>query len=168
MPCIFIFFICIEILSNCFAKCPEITGLNINNNTIKQTLFADDATFFNDGNETSFNKLISTLEQFGTSSGLKINYSKTIIFQVGCLKNKHINFSKNSRFTWTSSSAKTLGITFTNNSTQYILDNFIPKVLEFKTMATQKINTNGKSNSYKILRTPKISSSIYCSSKPTK
>ena len=127
----FLFLICIEIMSNFISKCPEITGLNIKNNTIKQTLFADDATFFNDGNETSFNKLLLTLEQFGISTGLKINYLKTILFQVGCLKNKYIQFSKNSRFTWTSSSAKTLGITLTNNSTHYILDNFIPTVLEF-------------------------------------
>ena len=30
----FLFFICIEILSNFIAKCPEITSLNIKNNTI--------------------------------------------------------------------------------------------------------------------------------------
>ena len=52
--------------------------------------FADDASFFNDGNEISFNKLILTIENFGKSSGLKINYSKTTILQVGSLKNKYI------------------------------------------------------------------------------
>ena len=93
-------------MSNFIAKCQDITDLNITNNTIKQTLFADYATFFNNGNETSFNKLISTIEQFGKSPGLKINYSKTLIFQVGSPQNNHIKFSENSRFTWTSSSAK--------------------------------------------------------------
>jgi len=111
----FLFLICIETMSNLIAKCQDITGLNITNNTIKQTLFADNATFFNNGNETSFNKLISTKEQIGKSSGLKIKYSKTLIFQVGSLKNKHIKSSENSQFTLTSSSANTLVITFTNN-----------------------------------------------------
>ena len=38
----------------------------------------------------------------------------------------------------------------------------------FKTMATSKFNLNGKGHSYKVFCTPKISLSIYCTSKVTK
>ena len=156
----FLFLICIETLSNYIDHCQEIEGIMIENNHIKQTLFADDATFFNNGKESSFNTLINVIEEFGKSSGLKINYSKTIVLQVGRLKDKHLQISKNSRFTWTSTTAKTLGIIFSNDYTSFVTNNIIPKVQDFKKCLKQwqhrKLTLMGKVAVIKTFALPKL------------
>ena len=50
-----------------------------NNVEIKQYLFADDASFPLQGTKRSFENLITTLEQFGKLSGLKLNMSKCTV-----------------------------------------------------------------------------------------
>ena len=55
-----IFVICIEILANCIEHNENIKGISIGDRQIKQSLFADDATFFNNGDETSFGLLLKT------------------------------------------------------------------------------------------------------------
>ena len=47
-------------------------------------------------------------------------------------REKNIKLKENSRFTWTSSSAKTLGIIFSNDNTTFIANNITPKILDFK------------------------------------
>ena len=44
----YLFIICIELLSLSISNNTDIKGISINNNEIKNTLFADDATFIMD------------------------------------------------------------------------------------------------------------------------
>ena len=156
----FLFLICIEVLSNHIDQCQDIKGIKINNTEIKQSLFADDATFFNDGNESSYKTLIYSIEEFGKLSGLKVNYSKTLVLQVGYLKEKALKLQERSRFTWTSSSAKTLGITFFNDSSSFVTTNITPKIQEFKKCLKQwqhrKLTLIGKVSVIKTFALPKL------------
>ena len=55
------------------------------------TQFVDDTTIFMDGTEGSLRHLLNTLEIFGSSSGLKMNTSKTKMVWIGkkrCSKEK--------------------------------------------------------------------------------
>jgi len=51
----FLFIICIQILTNYIKNNKNIKGITVQEKEIKQSLFADDATFFNNGSlETIF------------------------------------------------------------------------------------------------------------------
>ena len=57
----FLFIICILILANDIDHNPDIKGLNINGKEVKQKLFADDATYVQNGTKESFTSLVKTL-----------------------------------------------------------------------------------------------------------
>ena len=111
----YLFILCIEILSATLLNYSEITGIKINGKEFKSTMFADDATFAMNGSLKSFQKLLCILDDFKLISGLKLNVNKTTILRVGSLKYTNIQHLKNLRFLWTSNSAKTLGIIFSND-----------------------------------------------------
>ena len=54
----------------------DIKGITVDNIEIKNTLFADDATFLTDGSRHSFETLVSVLDKFSNISGLKLNINK--------------------------------------------------------------------------------------------
>ena len=93
----------------------DIKGINVNDNEIKKTLFADDATFLTDGSKKSFESLIYTLDNFSYVSGLKLNSSKCNVLRCGSLKNTNVILLKDKKFEWSSDKAKALGITFHTN-----------------------------------------------------
>ena len=112
----YIFIICIELLANEINTNENISGIRVKNTEIKQTLFADDACFLLDGSRLSFETLIATLDNFSKISGLRLNKNKCTVLRIGRMKFSNIIFCKKHNFSWTSESAKTLGITFLNNT----------------------------------------------------
>ncbi len=95
-------------------------------------MFADDATFMTDGSKSSFEKLVHVIEEFSKISGLKLNTNKSIVLRVGALKKTMLKLLPEKVFKWTSVSAKTLGITFSNNNADVHEYNIMQKVLEFE------------------------------------
>ncbi len=93
----------------------NIKGLFLGGTEVKQTIFADDASFTLDGSEKSFTELIKTLDNFATTSGLKLNKSKCTALKMGTLKYSTRKWCNSNVFTWSSDQASTLGITFTND-----------------------------------------------------
>ncbi|MES9884827.1 MAG: reverse transcriptase domain-containing protein, partial [Sedimenticola sp.] len=104
----YLFIIAIEILSKAIQNDNDIQGVNIHNHIIKNTMFADDATFFTDGTEHSFKKLVEIIDEFGKISGLLLNIKKSIILRVGSLSQSQIHYLPNKQFAWTSDKAQTL------------------------------------------------------------
>ena len=100
------------------------------NREIKNTAFADDATFMMDGSKKTFTTLINKIDSFSKISGLKLNSSKSIILRSGTLKNSIETFNTNTKFIWTSDNAATLGITFSNENKVYHELNLLPKIKE--------------------------------------
>ena len=93
----YLFLICIEFLSREISRNENIKGIKINNIEIKQTLFADDASFLVDNDKRSFETLVRTLEKFGNISGLKLNINKCTILKIGNIKNKDIRYCTNKK-----------------------------------------------------------------------
>ena len=85
------FIICIELLSNYIETNENKKEIQLENLEIKQTLFADDATYFNNGDETSLAALIEILNIVSFVSGLCLNINKTTILRVGSLKKYRSN-----------------------------------------------------------------------------
>ena len=71
-----------------------IKGVNLGDKEVKNTLFADDATFMTDGSRKSFETLIDVLDNFSFISGLKLNEQKCNVLRIGSLKNKNIKYSE--------------------------------------------------------------------------
>ncbi|MES9884046.1 MAG: reverse transcriptase domain-containing protein [Sedimenticola sp.] len=68
----YICILCIEILSRKIDNNEHIVGLSLGGNQIKQTLFADDASFLLNGSENEFTELIKTLEKLLKNIGPNI------------------------------------------------------------------------------------------------
>ena len=88
----YLFIICIELLSYEITQNDNIKGITYKNKEIKNSLFADDATFVTDGSEHSFKTLISVVDNFSFISGLKLNTSKCTVLRAGLLKLSNIIF----------------------------------------------------------------------------
>ena len=68
-----LFIMCIELLSYEVSNNENIKGVNVCDEEVKNTLFADDASFLTDGSKQSFNTLIDVLDNYSYTSGLKLN-----------------------------------------------------------------------------------------------
>ena len=156
----YMFIICIELLSFSISNNTDIKGIHINNNEIKNTLFADDATFIIDGTQKSFETLINTLDNFSFIAGLKLNTSKCNILRAGSLKNTNITYLNKRKFTWSSEKAKALGITFHTNKELFIKENIDKKIEEFNHVLKQwqhrKMSLLGKITVIKSIALPKL------------
>ena len=154
-----IFLLCIEILAQYIETTDTIKGVRIDDEEIKQSLFADDATYLLDGSENCFKPLIYILTEFGKLSGLRLNRSKSVILRVGSFKEHKIQFCKNIPFIWTSDYAKTLGIVFSNDHNINLQQNITPKLQEFKHVLKQwhhrKLTLLGKVTVIKTFALPK-------------
>ncbi len=110
----------------------NIKGQNRGGEEIKQTLFADDASFTLDGTEQSFKELVRTIEQFANVSGLKLNKGKCTILKLGTIRHNKNKWCNNNLYTCSNEQASTLGITFTNDKTKLQLLNLIPQIKSFQ------------------------------------
>ena len=139
---------------------------------MKSTFFADDATFALDGSLKSFNELINTLEAFKSISGLKLNNKKTSALRIGSLRNTEIEYMKHLNFSWSSESAKTLGITFFSESKRMQEYNFLPKLCDFsnclKRWSHRKLTLMGKITVVKTFALPKLIYPFTVLADPTK
>ena len=71
-----VFILCLEILVITLRSNENIGGIKVENNEIKLTAYADDATYFMK-NKQSTEILLSTIEKFSKVSGLEVNRSKS-------------------------------------------------------------------------------------------
>ena len=135
----YLFILSIELLSNAVEKNRDIAGIKIDETTeTKQTLFADDASFLLDGSISSFTNLVKTLDDFGETSGLKLNKDKCFVLRIGSLKNTEVNYNHDdNEFKWTSSECTTLGMVFNTNLSLMHELNITPKINECKKVLKQ-------------------------------
>ena len=154
----YLFITVIELLSHQIEHNNNIKGIVIENTKIKETLFADDATFVTDGSEKT--NLIDVLDEFALISGLKLNNSKCNVLRAGSLKTSNTQYLKQKPFTWSSESAKAIGIIFTTNRSQTLKLNLDPKIEEFKNCLKQwqhrKLTLLGKITVIKTFALPKL------------
>ena len=78
--------ICAQILYLMINKNPDIKGVIFGNEEVKMSQFADDTTLTLDGIQKSLQAALSTLEIFGSYSGLRMNKSKTKLIWIGSKK----------------------------------------------------------------------------------
>ena len=155
-----LFIICIELLSYEVSNNENIKGINICNAEVKNTLFADDATFLTDGSQKSFETLVDVLDNYSYISGLKLNVKKCNVLRTGSLKSSNVTYCNEKKFQWKSDSTKALGMVFYNDVTKTSICNLNDKIKDFKNCLKQwqhrKLTLMGKITVVKMFAFPKL------------
>lgn len=158
-----------ELLTNQIRINKNIKGITIAGCELKDTCYADDASFILDGSKKSFETLIDVLENFRCVSGLKLNANKCQVLRIGATKNTNIIYLEKKKFQWSSTVAKALGMFFSTNREQNSKLNLDSKIKSFENCLKQwqhrKLTLMGKVTVIKTFALPKL---IYAlSSLPT-
>lgn len=156
----YLFILCMELLTHQIRLNENIKGISITGPEIKNSCYADDASFVLDGSQKSFETLIDVLENFSYISGLKLNSKKCQVLRIGTLRNSNIIYSKKKHFLWSSTEAKALGMTFCTNKEDLYKLNLEPKIKQFQNVLKQwqhrKLTLMGKITVIKTFALPKL------------
>ena len=78
-----IFVLSMQCFANVLMKDTVYTGVVIEQETLKFTMFADDILLFLSGTNDQFSRIFAILQEFFTHSNCKINLSKCQVFYIG-------------------------------------------------------------------------------------
>ena len=157
----YIFIICAEVLAILIRNSKEIKGINIEGEEYVVSQYADDTTFILDGSPESLDSTLRILDQYANVSGLKINYSKTNIIWIGSKKfSKEVFHHVKWKLTWGETLFNLLGVQFSVNLEEIIVNNFEQKILEMKKLTkhwlSRKLTVLGRITVVKTLIISKI------------
>jgi len=110
----------------------NIKGLQILDEELLLSQFADDTTFFLDGRKESFVECMHMLDLFASISGLKLNYRKTVVVWIGRNKNLHVKWLPELDLCWNPDKFKVLGIFFSKDVNTMVNINYENKLNEIR------------------------------------
>ena len=84
-----IFVLCIEYLAIMLRQSTFYHGLQIGNELLKVSLFADDTVIYFNDSPSKFKCVFTILENFGSTYGSKVNLNKSCSFYLGKSKKKN-------------------------------------------------------------------------------
>ena len=132
----YLFLLCGEVLCQMLQRNEIVKGIKIRDEEAFLSQFADDTALFLDGSKESFEEAIHILSLFASTSGLTINFEKTIVVWLGSKRNCRDRYLRDMNFTWDpggelNSKFKYLGIyfsTITENIVQLNYDNKLSEI----------------------------------------
>ena len=156
----YLFIICMELLTYQIRINKNIKGITIAGCELKNTCYADDASFILGGSKRSFETLIDILENFSFISGLKLNPKKCQVLRIGVTNDTNIVYLEKTKFQWSSYEAKALGMVFSTNKERSLKFNLDSKTKQFETCLKQwqhrKLTLMGKITVIKTFALPKL------------
>ena len=123
----YIFIICVELLAEKIRQNKTIKGISVQDEEIKISQFADDATINLDGCKESFTAALQDLEQFGSISGLQLNNKKTEVLWIGSKAGCNEVFCPEKNLKWVNK-VKSLGVWKSRDSEASIKANYDEKI----------------------------------------
>ena len=128
----YIFNLAVNLLANQIKQSRHLSGIQLNNNEIRISQYADDTLLFLRSSQC-IKGALHELNTFSEASGLALNVRKTSYLRIGTANNdcggvhgvKQVN------------SLKILGITFTNNNINITHNNFTPKLIQIEKEVSQ-------------------------------
>ena len=128
----YLFLIGAEILSRLILNNKDITGIIIDGFEFKLTQF--DTTLLLDGSQHSLRSALSTLEIYGTMSGLKMNKEKTKITWIGRKRFSREKLKVYVNMEWGASRFTMLGLDFSINLNEIPKRNYDKAILKMRTV----------------------------------
>ena len=140
----YLFLLVVELLSISIRNNQQIEGIKLKNNTLKISQMADDTTIFL-SSSASIPPLLSILNDFAISSGLKTNVEKTKVYPI---HNPLLNVEHLQGLKLETGPISLLGITVTNDVKINKKKNVTPKVnlrkILLRLWSTRNISLKGK------------------------
>ena len=96
----YLFLLCGQILFYLICQNDEIKGIQVGQEEIKLSQFADDTTIILDGSYRSFEAALNVIEIFGNISGLKMNTTKTKLIWIGDKRHSTDKLPMSYRLEW--------------------------------------------------------------------
>ncbi len=125
-----LFTLAIEPLSIALRCSQHFTGINSRGIEHRISLYADDLLLYLSDPIIGIPQVVKILNQFGTFSGYKLNFSKSVCFPIN---NKGLNISnKDIHFQLSVSGFKYLGINITQGFSNLYTENFAPLIDKLK------------------------------------
>ena len=107
------FNIVLEVLATAIRQQREIKGIQIGNEEVKLSLFADDMILYMENPKDSTPKLLELIQQFSNVAGYKVNVQKSVAFLYTNNENTEKETRESILFTIASSTIRYLGINLT-------------------------------------------------------
>ena len=116
-----------ELLAEKIRQNKTIKGISVQDEEIKISQFADDATIILDGSKESLKAALQDLEQFGSISGLRRNNKKTEVLWIGSKAGCNQVFCPEKNLKWVNK-VKSLGVWISTDSEVSIKANYDEKI----------------------------------------
>lgn len=130
----YLFVICVEVLAIMIRQNEKIKGILVHGTETKITQYADDTELMLEGDRTSFEEAIHTVQCFSKRSGLYLNAGKTSAIWLGSKRNSPVKHMPHLHMDWNPERFKILGIWFTNDLNECAMKNFEERFIEIKAM----------------------------------
>ena len=131
-----LFIIAMSRLSEVINRNANIVGINCGGKTKKCCLAADDTVIGTRANEENIQELCSVLSNFYSTSGLKVNYNKSVIMKIGKDMDVRQLIASSEEFVWLSSGDKTKYLGIFISDQYYLQDNECVLLLNANDIAT--------------------------------
>ena len=128
------FIIMIELLAIAIRTNPQIHLVVLDDIKLLLSLFADYLSIFLPDNICSWNALKSTISKFECSSGLKVNYDKTIVYRIGSVRCTQAMYYALRKLIWSEGKCELLGIKINEDQNKMFHENWAPAFKKAKTL----------------------------------
>lgn len=155
-----IFNLMIEPLAEAIRAHPLIMGFQLGSSIHTINLFADDVILLLTNPITSLKQAHKILNTFGEVLYYKVNFTKSLILDVGVPPPMREFLQSQLPYTWSKGGITYLGITLTNKTSALVKANVVPLVAkleaQFRDMSKNKISWLGRIMAYKMMILPQI------------
>jgi len=165
----YLFILCAEVYAEYIRKCENVKGIWIGDYEHKISMLADDTNIFIQYCEQSLNCVLSSLDRFSKLSGLKINYDKSMAYNIGVKKQGYLKTKYPIK--WKCDVIETLGVKIPLYDRSNIFDmNYDPKITAIentiKSWASRNLSLRGKVTVIKSLLLSKLQYLVSVLGKP--
>lgn len=115
----------------------RIKGIKIGENEKKAAQYADDLWACIKAEQESLDELLTEVQRFCDFTGLRINFNKTNVLRIGCLRNTEFILPTQVPLQWTSDRIKILGVWITPHPTSTCILNYKEILSKIKARFTQ-------------------------------
>ena len=138
----------------------KIQGITIGDQKILLSLFGDDLALMMRLDQRSWDAALNEFQYFQKSTGLTVNYEKSVIYRLGSIRNTNAKFYSQRKVSWSDKSIKILRIQVTADKQELLNENYDPILA--KVEATLQIWKTGHLSLYeKILIVNALIASLY-------
>ena len=117
-----------ELLATKIRQNAKIKGLKMGDAELLLAMFADDLGLVLDPSQECWNETVNELNNFQNSTGMVINYDKTVVYRLGSARHTNARFYSNLKLIWSDEPVVVLGVTITDNVNELLELNYIPVI----------------------------------------